>query len=76
MGIPKNFEEFGNPPDSEYWTRFITKRSNPTDYLNLGPSGTNTDSSTENEYWTRFMTKRGPIDEDYWTRSVNLGRSD
>ena len=70
-----------HPPDSEYWTRFITKRSqnpakrrynpgfyNPSEYL-----GTNPDPKSENEYWTRFVTKRSGTDkagQDYWTRFV------
>ena len=67
-----------HPPDSEYWTRFITKRSqnpvkrrynpgfyNPSQYL-----GTNPDPKSENEYWTRFVTKRADPDKDYWTRFV------
>ena len=68
-----------HPPDSEYWTRFITKRSqnpvkrrynpgfyNPSQYL----LGTNPDPKSENEYWTRFVTKRADPDKDYWTRFV------
>ena len=67
-----------NPPDNEYWTRFITKRSQPTKrnnpvglnsfhYLTLDMLGTNPEPSTENEYWTRFA-KRKRTDHDYWTR--------
>ena len=68
-----------HPPDSEYWTRFITKRSqnpakrqynpgfyNPSQYL----LGINPDPKSENEYWTRFVTKRTDPDKDYWTRFV------
>ena len=61
LGLPKNPELLRNPPDTEYWTRFLTKRRdpgfshpNPDDYLSL-----DAESSAENEYWTRFMTKRG-----------------
>merc|ERR1711935_120985 len=79
LEIPKsNQEMLRHPPDSEYWARFITKRSqnpakrsynpgfyNPSEYL-----GTNPDPKSENEYWTRFVTKRSDPDKDYWTRFV------
>ena len=61
MGLPTDSVLLRNPPETEYWTRFLTKRRdpgfshpNPNDYLSL-----DAESSAENEYWTRFMTKRG-----------------
>ena len=59
MGLPTDSVLLRNPPETEYWTRFLTKRrdpgfSHPNDYLSL-----DAESSAENEYWTRFMTKRG-----------------